>query len=65
MRTYKTHTYCSKCDAWFKRIIKGSKNLSVKETRLMIMPTRCPECGYRMRCGRRGRVDKKIGIKRI
>ena len=55
MRTYKTHTYCSKCDAWFKRISKGSKNLSVKETRWMIIPT----------SGRRGMVDKKIGVKRI
>jgi predicted Zn-ribbon and HTH transcriptional regulator len=65
MRTYKTHTYCSKCDKWHKRIEKFSKNLSEKEVFLMKNPTRCPDCGYRMRCSRRGRADKKIGIKRI
>jgi len=65
MRTYKTHTYCSKCDKWFRRVKKGNKNLSLMESRLMKFPNRCPECGYKMRCSRRGRADRKIGIKRI
>jgi hypothetical protein len=65
MRTYKTHTFCSKCDKWFKRVKKGSKNLSDTEEFLMNFPNRCPTCRYKMRCSRRGRADRKIGIKRI